>query len=182
MKDGKKRERFSLKSQSCLLLKAKVLFLPLSKVLFLLIHHFIAFLLSQDPNRGLIQWSGIFFLFSFFYYFQRPWSCHPCSQFLSICFYWFYYSMFFKDCWILDTEFRLCLMYLNTHSFKKSEMYFEGHDETLSILLGILVIFPFQWVILASWTLCSLEALNLLAKPLRTLSLHFQVQIISLLF
>lgn len=118
----------------------------------------------------------------FFYYFQRSWSWYPCSQVLSICFYWFYYSMLFKDCWILDTELRLCLTYLNTHSFKKSEMYSEGHDETLGILLGILVIFPFQWVIFASWTLCSLETLNLLAKPLQTLSLHFQVQNISLLF
>lgn len=51
-----------------------------------------------------------------------------------------------------------CLMFLKTHIyFKKSKMYLEGHDESLNISLGILVIFPFQWENLASWVVGILQ-------------------------
>lgn len=49
-------------------------------------------------------------------------------------------------------------MFLKTHiHLKKSEMYFEGHDESLNISLDILVIFHFQWESLASCILCILQ-------------------------
>lgn len=117
MKKEDRKKRFSLKSQSCLPLQTEVLFLPLSKVRFLLIQHFIAFLSSQDLHGGLVQCSGIFLL----NYFQRLRSFHLCPQFPSVCFFWFCYLMLFKDCWILEAIFQLSLMVLNTHthSFKE---------------------------------------------------------------
>lgn len=36
-------------------------------------------------------------------------------------------------------------------------MYLEGHDESLNISLGILLIFPFQWENLASWIACIMQ-------------------------
>lgn len=56
--------------------------------------------------------------------FQILRSFHLCPQFPSVCFFWFCYVMLFRDCWILEAVFQLCLMFLNTHthSFKEKWM------------------------------------------------------------
>ena len=180
MKKEDRKKRFSLKSQSCLLLKAKVLFLPLRKlyILFLLIQHFIAFLSSQNSNRGPTQCSGIFSLDDF----QRPRSFHLCSQALPVCSYWFLYSLLSKDSCILETALRLCLMYLNMHSCKEKWNVFWRSWSITERIVGYFGHLSFSVSNLASWILYSLEACNLLTKTPQTLSLHYQLQNISLLF
>lgn len=152
-----------------------MLFLPLSKVLFLLIHHVIAFLSSQNSNRVSFHAQEPFFLTV-----PRDCSFHPCSQFPSVCFFWFCSSMLFKDCWILETTFRLCLMFLETHtrSFKDKWNVFEGCGESLNALSGVLVIFLFS-ELPGIWG--SADALNLFAGALRSPSLHYQGRDVSLL-
>lgn len=60
-------------------------------------------------------------------------------------------------------------MFLKTRiHLKKSEMYFEGRDESLNISLDILIIFHFQWESLSFLnSVYSAEELNLFAITLK---------------